>query len=282
MKSPQIFRIAVAALFAAPVVAVAASAAWFDDAPLAGFGADAWMPKYAAFSLDVYRSEESVANLGTADSEARVAVDTMRVYGVVEQDFSRDPASFRSAEARAEGLVGYQPPRRFGIAWQHRLDGMNHFTVSTDHVAAAPLFTVPPALIDTRTTVSLTSRWQAAYYPRITGSVFVGSESALPESYRALGRRYYGLAVGGELTLSRAHTPYVSFQTQRSLSAGDDALVTALDDDRSQIATGWKWQAQRHLSLQAEASVGYNGGGRLRFENPEHARVFFGTRFDFR
>lgn len=281
MKSPQIFRTAVAALFAAPVVAVASSAAWFDDAPLAGFGADAWMPKYAAFSIDVYRSEESVADLGTADSEARVAEDTMRVYGVVEQDFSRDPTSFRSAESRTEGLVGYQPPRRFGIAWQHRLDGMNHFTVSTGHVAAAPLFTTAPALIDTRTTVSLTSRWQAAYYPRITGSVFVGGESALPESYRALGRRYYGLAVGGELTLSRAHTPYASFQTQRSLSAGDDALVTVLDDDRSQIAAGWKWQAQRHLSLQAEASVGYNGG-RLRFENPEHARVFFGTRFDFR
>lgn len=281
MKGPQICRIAVAALFAAPVVAVAAGAAWFDDAPLAGFGADAWMPKYAAFSLDVYRSEESVADLRAADSEARVAADTMRVYGVVEQDFSRDPTLFRSAESRAEGLVGYPPPRRFGIAWQHRLDGMNHFTVSTGHVAAAPLFTAAPALIDTRTTVSLTSRWRAAYYPRITGSVFVGGESALPESYRVLGRRYYGLAVGGELTLSRAHTPYVSFQTKRSLSAGDDALVTALDDDRSQIAAGWKWQAQRHLSLQAEASVGYNGG-RLRFENPEHARVFFGTRFDFR
>jgi hypothetical protein len=281
MKSPQICRIAVAALFAAPVVAVAASAAWFDDVPLAGFGADAWMPKYAAFSLDVYRSGESVADLRTADSETRVAANTMRVYGVVEHDFSRDPTSFRSAESRAEGLVGYQPPRRFGIAWQHRLDGMNHFTVSTGHVAAAPLFTSAPVPIDTRTTVSLTSRWQAAYYPRITGSVFVGGESALPESYRALGRRYYGLAVGGELALSRAHTPYVSFQTQRSLSAGDDALVTALDDDRSQIAAGWKWQAQRHLSLQAEASVGYNGG-RLRFENPEHTRVFFGTRFDFR
>ncbi|MBI3574975.1 MAG: hypothetical protein HY083_04915, partial [Gammaproteobacteria bacterium] len=124
-------------------------------------------------------------------------------------------------------------------------------------------------------------RWQAAYRPRVTGSVFVGGESALPESYRTLGRRYYGLAVGGELTLSRAHTPYVSFQMQRSLSASDDALATAApDDDRSQIAAGWKWQAQRHLSLQAEASVGYNGN-RLRLQNTERSRVFFGTRFDF-
>jgi len=32
--------------------------------------------------------------------------------------------------------------------------------------------------------------------------------------------------------------------------------------------------------LQAEASVGYNGN-RLRFQNAERARVFFGTRFDF-
>ena len=280
MKSPQICRIAVAALFAtaAPVVSVAAGFTWFDDAQPAGFGAGAWTPKYAAFSVDVYRSAEPVADLyagDVPDSEAHAAVDTLRVFGAGEYDLPRDAASFRSTETRAEG------PRRFGIAWQHRLDGVNHFTVSAGH-AATPLFISTPELADTRATVSLTSRWQAAYRPRITGSVFVGGESVLPESYRALGRGYYGLAVGGELTLSRAHTPYVSFQTQRSLSANDDALVTsALDDDRSQIAAGWRWQAQRHLSLQAEASVGYNGS-RLRFQDPERARVFFGTRFDFR
>ena len=280
MKSPQIRRIAVAALFAtaAPVVSVAADFTWFDDAQPIGFGAGAWMPKYAAFSVDVYRSAESVADLyagDVPDSEARAAVDTLRVFGAVEHDFPRDVASFHSTETRAQGLVGYRA-RQFGIAWQHRLDGMNHFTVSAGH-AVTPLFASGPELADTRTTVSLTSRWQAAYRPRITGSVFVGGESALPESYRVLGRGYYGFAVGGELTLSRAHTPYVSFQTQRGLSAGDDAL----DDDRSQIAAGWKWQAQRHLSLQAEASVGYNGS-RLRLQDPERARVFFGTRFDFR
>ena len=285
MKNPQICRIAVAALFAATASAVSAAGhfAWFDNTQPAGFGAGVWTPKYAAFSLDVHRSAESVADLYAGDipdSEAREPVDTMRVFGAVEHDLLRDAASFRSTETRAEGLVGYRP-RLFGIAWQHRLDGANQLTVSAGYGSAAPLFASVPELVDTRATVSLTGRWQAAYRPRVTGSVFVGGESALPESYRTLGRRYYGLAVGGELTLSRAHTPYVSFQMQRSLSASDDALVTsALDDDRSQIAAGWKWQAQRHLSLQAEASVGYNGN-RLRLQNAERARVFFGTRFDF-
>lgn len=263
MKSPQICRITVAALFAVPVAA-AAGVAWFDNAPSSGFGAGAWMPKYAAFAIDIHRSAESVADPYVDEIPGDTAVDALRVFSAMGHDFPRDTALFDSAAARAEGLVGYQ------------------LTVSAGHGAAMPLFSSTPALTDTRTTVSLTSRWQAAYHPRITGSVFVGGESTSPESYRALGRRYYGLAVGGELTLARAHTPYVSFQMQRGLSAGDDALVTtALDDDRSQIAAGWKWQAQRHLSLQAGASLGYNGS-RLRLQGSENARVFFGTRFDFR
>lgn len=281
MKSPQICRIAVVALFAAPVAA-AAGVAWFDNAQSSGFGTGAWMPKYAAFALDIHRSTESVADSYVDETPGDTAVDTLRVFGAVEHSFPRDTALPGSATARTEGLTGYPLPRWFGIAWQHRLDGMNHFTVSAGHGAAMPLFSSTPALTDTRTTVSLTSRWQATYHPRITGSVFVGGESAPSESYRALGRRYYGLAVGGELTLARAHTPYVSFQMQRGLSAGDDALAAAaLDDDRSQIAAGWKWQAQRHLSLQAEASLGYNGS-RLRLQGSENTRVFFGTRFDFR
>lgn len=275
MKSSQICRIAVAALFAAPAVA-AAGATWFDGAPSSGFGAGAWMPKYAAFA----RSAESIADY-TDDVSGDTAVDTVRVFGTGGHDFPYDAALFGSVTAHAEGVIGSPPPRWFGIAWQHRLDDINYFTISTGQGPTAPLFATAPALIDTRTTVSFTSHWQGAYQPRITGGMFVGGEATLPESYRALGRRYYGLAVGGELTLARAHTPYVSFQMQRSLSAGDDALVAVLDDDRSQIAAGWKWQAQRHLSLQAEASLGYNGN-RLRLQGTDNKRVFFGTRFDFR
>lgn len=286
MKNPRIRRIAVATLFAvaAPAVSAGGRFAWFDDAPPAGFGADAWTPKYAAFSLDVHRSTESVADLyvdDAPDSEARAAIDTLRVFGGLEHGFPPDAAAFRSTETH-EAAAGARRPRMFGIAWRHRLDGLSHFTVSAGHGSGAPLFAAVPELTDTRATASFTSRWQTAYRPRVTGSVFVGGESAPPESYRTLGRRYYGLAVGGELTLSRAHTPYVSFQMQRSLSASDDAWAPpALDDDRSQIVAGWKWQAQRNLSLQAEAGVGYNGN-RPQLQNAERARVFFGTRFDFR
>ncbi len=279
MRNSQIRCIAVAALFAAvaPAISVAGNFSWFDDTQPASFGAGAWTSKYAAFSFDLYRPVESAAESTPDDTRDN---DTMRLFGGMEHDPLPQGGPFRLTETR-ETTFASRRLRTLGLAWQHRLEGMNHFTVAASVGGGTPLFTTAPDLIDTRATVSLTSRWQAAYRPRVTGSVFVGGESALPETYRTLGRRYYGLAIGSELTLSRAHTPYVSFQMQRSLSASDDALAaSALDDDRAQIAAGWKWQAKPYLSLRAEASVGYNGN-RLRLQNPERTRVFFGTRFDF-
>lgn len=277
-------RLVLAALLAAaPVVALAGTFSWFDAHP-GGFDAGAWSAKYAAFAIDLYRSDETVADVSgdpAHDAEPRAAADTMHVFGGLEFDPARAADPWRPFETRAEAFSPRRP-RALGIAWQHRLDAVNQLVFSAGVGSGPPLLATAPELTDTRATVAFTSRWRSEYQPRVTGSVFVGGESATPEVYRSLGRRYYGFALGGELTLYRAHTPYVSFQMQRSFSAGEDLLTTsAMDDDRSQIAAGWKWQAQRHLSLQAEASYGYNGN-RLRWQGPERSRVFFGTRYDFR
>lgn len=283
MKNQRISHIAVVTLFAAaPAVSAAGPFSWFDGAQPADFAADAWTPKYAAFSLDLYRSADSAVESPPDDVRDNDAGDSMRLFGGVDHGLTLEAGLSRPTETQETPYTARRL-RALGLAWQHRLDSANYLTASAGYGNGSPLWAPTPEWVDTRATVSLSSRWQNTYYqPRVTGSVFVGGESATPEAYRMLGRRYYGLAVGGELTLQRAHTPYVSFQIQRSLSAGEDTLMTsALDDDRSQIAAGWKWQAQRHLSLQAEASLGYNGG-RLRLQNTERSRVFFGTRFDFK
>lgn len=281
MNYPRHRRVALAALLAAaaPVVALAGSFSWFDDARPGGFEASAGSSKYAAFAIDLYRSADPAGDYAE-DAAARETADTMRVFGGLEIESARAAGVPRLFETR-EDAPAARRPRALGIAWQHRLDPLNEFVLSAGYGGGTPLFAASE-LTDTRATAALTSRWRSAYRPRVTGSVFVGGESATPEAYRSLGRRYYGLAIGGELTLFRAHTPYVSFQMQRATSAGEDPLATAgIDDDRSQIAAGWKWQAQRHLSLQAEASVGYSGK-RLRWQDPERSRVFFGTRYDFK
>lgn len=282
MNYPRHRRVALAALLAAaaPVVALAGNFSWFDDTRPGGFEASAGASKYAAFAIDLYRSADPAGDYAE-DAAPREAADTMRVFGGLEIEPARATGVPRLLETREEASAARRP-RVLGIAWQHRLDPMNEFVLSAGYGGGTPLFAAVSELTDARATAAFTSRWRSAYQPRVTGSVFVGGESAAPEAYRSLGRRYYGLAIGGELTLFRAHTPYVSFQMQRATSASEDPLVTpGIDEDRSQIAAGWKWQAQRHLSLQAEASVGYSGS-RLRWQDPERSRVFFGTRYDFK
>jgi hypothetical protein len=101
-----------------------------------------------------------------------------------------------------------------------------------------------------------------------------------------------GFAVGGQMTLAKSHTPYLAYQLRRSYYDGengglrfgglyDDSLPSSRPDDRSLFTAGYRWQASRSLSLQAEASYGLNSDGQDLY-NQERTRLFFGTRFDFR
>jgi len=229
-----------------------------------------WSPRYAAFEVDLSRSPDP----------ERTDESLLRVSG----DFEHNPLSAPAARLFADGGAedAASRLRAFGVAWRHRLDTTSHITFSAGyHRDAMHSFTAPD-FADTRASLSLTNRWAGDYRPSLTGSLFVGGEHGSGETYRQLGRRYYGFAVGGELALAGAHRPYLSLQMQRGVTEGDETLSAGLyDDDRSQIAAGWKWQAKPYWSLQAEASYG-NNGNRLRWQNPEESRLFFGTRFDFK
>lgn len=270
MKRPPLRPLALVALLALSAPATATSHFWFDDSPV-------WSPRYAAFSVDLFPTADTAGFSGDTAYDA----GALRLSG----GFEREPwrvAAPRLLEAEEESGAGPRL-RALTLAWEHRLDAVSHVTFSAGYNSPAPLFLGAPEFTDTRASMSLTNRWAGDYSPRLTGSVFVGGEKGTGEAYQLLGRRYYGFAIGGELTLFQAHTPYISFQTQRAYAGSGEETLSSIfpDDERSQIAAGWKWQAKPYLSLQAEASVGYNGN-RLRLRDPERSRVFFGTRFDFK
>ncbi len=274
---------------------------WFNDAPFAGAGPvgvpEARLMKpsdYSTFGVRLLASAEEAAPAPVADNGA------FRLYGEVESPRAGN-GSFAALQDASPGRVNV-----FGVSWQHRLNAMNTLALSAEYgestvvtpggvteygagTAASPL---AAETFDTRAAFSWTSRLPLAASPSITGSVYLGDAMAREENFRYLGRRYYGFTVGGSLTLFQSHTPYVSFKLQRSLYepvATDPLTTTAAtvaprSGDRSLLSAGWKWQAGRDFSLQAEASYGLGEASSTSLDpySLERSRILFGTRFGFK
>ena len=262
---------------------------WFDEITPAGeeFPAGGRSarsnngPAAHSFGVNVYRSlaasrleEEFAAEPG---DETPVHADVLRLYGEVG---AAGPAPERETAADGSSV-----PRLnvLGARWQRPLTASSSVAVSAEYgenVYAPP---APQDTADARAALSWTGRLNTRGQPGVTGSLFVGDEAAKDDTYRDLGRKYYGFAVGGDMTLNGAHTPYVTYRLQKSYyAAADDALAaTSRYDGRSLLSAGWKWQVQPRLSLQAEARYGL-GGEKLDLYGPERGRLFFSTRFDFR
>lgn len=285
-----------AALVAAlPLSAPAGKLSWFDDAPFAGVGS-VGVPEarlrdpreYKSFGLDLYRPQSIAIEEGyPLDSgESSLGSDSVRLYGEVESNRTPSlsvPASRVPRQAPLED-ASLNRVNAFGVKWQHRLDAMNSFAVSAEYGEGVAVYPTKLDTLDTRAAFTWTSQFSGGIKPNLTSSVYLGDETAREEIYRHLGRKYYGFAVGGSLTLFQAHTPYVSFKMQKSLydPAEDSLLVSPRSDDRSLLSAGWKWQVQRGLSLQAEASYGLGNAANPELYNPERSRIFFGTRYGFK
>jgi hypothetical protein len=265
---------------------------WFNDTPFAGVGT-VGVPEirplnpadYTSFGIDLYSSRQSAVEAAYPADVRDITPDanTVRLYGEVESSRS-GTGSFSSLENSSSGRVNV-----FGVSWQHRLNAMNTFAVSAEYGEGGEGAAINPLLLDTldtRAAFSWTRVLPSAVRPSVTGSVFLGDEIAREEIYRHLGRKYYGFSVGGSLTLFQSHTPYVSFKMQRSVyEVSDDPLfVSPRTGDRSLLSAGWKWQAGRDFSLQAEASygLGETSGSSLDPYSLERSRILFGTRFGFK
>jgi hypothetical protein len=222
----------------------------------------------------------------TPAAEESTASSALQVYGGLGERATPE-ISLPAAEQ------GVRRSDVLGLSWQHRLDARDQFAVSAEYGQNVRPNQFAQDTLESRAVLSWTRQWGAQMQPSLTGSVFLGDESARDESYRQLGRRYLGFAVGGQMTLANAHTPYLAYQLRRSYydvenggavrsgSLFEESPQSARTDNRSLLTAGYRWQASRSFSLQAEASYGLNSDGQDLY-NPERTRLFFGTRFDFR
>ncbi|MBI3545032.1 MAG: hypothetical protein HY081_00335 [Gammaproteobacteria bacterium] len=273
---------------ASPVVmAQPGKLSWFDDKPFAGAGAvgvpeiHLHNPDLTSFGLNLYSSRELAQETSSMDAaDSLSGADSVHLYGELESN--RKPAvSF-------ENNASLNRVNNFGVKWRHNVNAAHSFAFSAEYGEGTAVYPAPLDTLDTRAAFSWTSRLASGWKPSLTGSVFIGDEMAREEIYRRLGRRYYGFTVGGSMTVFQSHTPYVSFKMQKSLYDTTDELmfISPRSDDRSLFSAGWKWQVQRDLSLQAEASYGLSNANtnpqNLDPYNLQRSRIFFGTRFDFK
>lgn len=270
-------------LAALPSVTVGAGKySWFDDSTS---DSKALQLRPSAFGAEIYRSVD-------VDDVEPATEYTVSLYG----DYSSSPRASITSDASDDAARRFA---NFGVRWQHRVSAQDSLAVSAQQAEGtfARSMAVGSDTLDTRATISWTHDLPWAWRSSITGGVFLGDESSREESMRSFGRRYYGFTVGGEMRLLQAHTPYVSFRVERSLydmpetnalggGAGENGIAPSLRaiDDSSRLAAGWRWQAARGLSFQAEASYGFNFDNNPDplLRDRERSRVFFGTRFDFR
>ncbi len=255
---------AAVALGANPVLAESSPS--FSDSSLVRGGFGRTVVPASSFGIPLY----SVA--GDADSPTLGGRDVSTVRVIGEYDQPVDNGKVR--------------PSSFGVAWQHRLSARDQLSVSAEYGESLRYANYADAG-DARAAVAYTREFNAALRPSLTGSVFLGDESARTEESRTIGRKYMGFTVGGQLNVFRVHTPYIAFQMRRSYYEGNvpgDTLLAGgpvRAEDQSRLAAGWRWQVQPYMSLEAGASVGLGLGFTDTTLN-EGNRVFFGTRFDFR
>jgi hypothetical protein len=244
------------------------------------------------FGINAYQSlQNDVLDADYGYGSLAVAGDrtVVKFYG----EIAGRPYDFRTPLLALNPSVGGDAPplgssgnrlSGFGVKWQHRVDSVNTVALSAGYseIPWSAKSATADAL-DTRAAVSWHGSWSGTTLrPGLSGSVFVGDESARDEAYRQLGRRYYGISVGGELRVAQDHTPYFSYRLRRDVYSLDDpAYLVSPYEDRSQISAGWKWQVQPNWSLQAEARYGLNGAN-LDTYSTDRSHFFFGTRFDFR
>lgn len=293
LRSASIIAGMVVAMVASLSGAHAGRYSWFEE-PYAGDRL--WLDRTAAhplantlevgFGESIFHSFASSRGLEVDDGYARADVppfesNAFYFYGEFEPNrvINRTPLFGYRVDASDQA----QRLNVLGVKWRHRLDEIHSVSLAASYAENPSPIESAQDVLDTRAAVSWTSKWGEGTRPGVTGSVFVGDESARDAAFRQLRRKYFGFSIGGELSLFHDHTQYVNYRAQRYLSPVNDDLlyIPGRMDEGSLLAAGWRWQVQRNWSVHAEASFGLNGTS-LDLYNLERNRVIFGTRFDFR
>jgi hypothetical protein len=185
-----------------------------------------------------------------------------------------------------EYLDDQQRAHRFsalGVEWEQELLPGHRLALAAERGGHTALAEPGVDTSRTRASVTVSSELPTLSGAQLSGTVFLGGEAPKDEVYRYLGRRFYGFSLEGRFTTFRHHSPYTSFQVQRSdYDAADAAAATAPRwEDYSRLAAGWDWQIMPNWGLRAEANYSLNTSNERAYEY-DRSELFFGTRFNFR
>lgn len=168
-----------------------------------------------------------------------------------------------------------------GLEWARRLDPRHQVSVGAQYGDLA--YEVSNGFNASSVLASL--GWAGDYganRSHVGTSVFLGEDTIGEQAYKHLGRRYFGLAVDGSVSLFRYHTPFVSLKLQWSdYDENDPTFLVNRSDDYSRVSAGWDWQVLPNWRLRAEADRTTNTSNLSPYEYDRN-RLFFSTQFDFR
>lgn len=270
--------VAILTALSAPVSA-AAGAALFDDGA-APFPGDDWAlrehwipPQFSETTRELLRQQTPAR--AADDTDAPVTRDA--AWGSGDQHLSV-PLFHRR---HAESLDGRRRFDALGLEWQQTL--APNRTLALGARLGETDFDGQRNLVNSEAVLGLSTVFPTALQPKLRGTFFLGGDSARDDSLRYLGRRYYGLTLGGRFSVFHDHTPYVSLTMQWSDYNGGDSTPHVQRDEASRLAVGWDWRVSGNFGLRAQANYIINSPALDPFGLYQgRSQYFLGTRYRFR
>lgn len=181
----------------------------------------------------------------------------------------------------AESLDGRRRFDALGLEWQQAL--APNRTLALGARLGETDFDGHRNLVNSEAAVGLSTVFPTLLQPKLRGTVFLGGDSTRDDSLRYLGRRYYGLTLGGRFSVFQGHTPYVSLTMQWSDYNGGDSAPHVQRDEASRLAVGWDWRVSGNFGLRAQANYIINSPALDPFGLYQgRSQYFLGTRYRFR
>ncbi len=223
-----------------------------------------------------------LSEAGVDDTEA--VADAFNL--VAAPEIKLGAGSLKLPVTHREYLDDQQRAHRFnalGVEWEQELLPGHRLALTAERGGHMALGETGLDTSRTRASVRVSSELPALSGAQLSGTVFLGGETPKDEVYKHLGRRFYGFSLEGRFTAFRHHSPYTSWQVQRSDYEAADIVTTtgARWEDYSRLAAGWDWQIMPNWGLRAEAKYSLNTSNERAYEY-DRSELFFSTRFNFR
>lgn len=264
----------------------------FSEADLVRSNAVMGLRGFAHIHFEHNRDKPWTYRGGALDIDAQGFGHPMPVWSSTDQISFKGEVGFHTSRSSVSVPIYYQESRDivlgtmrysgFGVQWKNQLNRSSSLTVAARFGGNEYLQQASLATDNTQASIVWSGQWQGINKPRLTGGLVIGDDRARFEQSNYLARRYYGLVVGGEITLFDKHRPYVSVSILRNeYRNGAAGFYPGRAQDYTRFSAGWNWQVSSNWKLRADTHyvLGNNDSG---FYNGERSRIMFSTEYRLR